>query len=184
MRPSRKSIFVSYSHKDVFWLEQLKTMMKPLARNESLSVWDDSCIKPGADWRREIENALEVARAAVLLVSPYFLASDFVHRQLLPPLLRDPRAGDLRILWVHVSSCLYEETPIVHYQAAHDISKPLDSLSKPTRNKVLAEICREIGKAVPRSTPRCPGGLSGDAALDPLETPFSLEYARFPARPR
>lgn len=145
-----KSILVSYSHQDRFWLEQLKTMLKPLVRNGRLSVWDDSCINPGANWLQEIKSALARARIAILLASPNFLASDFIHKHQLPPLLDHARVGGLRILWVHVSSCLYEETPIVDYQAAHDISKPLDTLSKPMRTKVLAEICREIGKAVAR----------------------------------
>src|SRR5262249_41470711 len=47
-------------------------------------------------------------------------------------------------LWVYLSSCLYEETEIADYQAAHDISKPLANLIPAQQSRVLTEICRLV----------------------------------------
>jgi len=43
--------------------------------------------------------------------------------------------------------CLYEETEIGKYQAAHDISRPLKSLTSAKQDDVLAAICRKIKEA-------------------------------------
>ena len=83
-----EQVFISYSHRDQTWLESLQTHLRPLVRAGKLDLWDDTRIGAGQEWRAEIDQALARARVAVLLVSPDFLASEFIADVELPAILR------------------------------------------------------------------------------------------------
>lgn len=145
--PTRNKIFVSYSHKDGRLFEEFKTMLAPAIQRGLVDLWDDQKIPPGATWKEEIQNALASASIAVLLVSQNFLASHFIAEKELPPLLKAAREDGVTIFWIYLSSCLFEQTEIASYQAAHDISRPLDRLPKSQRQAVLSETCAKLIQA-------------------------------------
>ena len=144
----REKAFISYSHKDKRLFGEFKTMLAPAIRNGVMEIWDDTKIVPGAKWKEEIENALRSARIAILLVSANFLDSEFIAKNELPPLLKAAQEEGVTIFWIYLSSCLYEQTEIVAYQAAHDIARPLDSLKRSERLAVISETCAKLLRLV------------------------------------
>ncbi|MBN4003307.1 MAG: TIR domain-containing protein [Nostoc sp. LPT] len=145
---TRNQVFISYSHQDQEWLTKLQKHLKPMIRNQNMVVWDDTKIQPGAKWREEIKQALAAAKVAVLLVSPDFLASDFIVDNELPPLLDAAEAEGLTIIWIPLNFSNYEETEIEKYQSAHPPSQPLDSLNSAQENQAWANICKNIKAAI------------------------------------
>jgi len=142
----RDQVFISYSHKDRKFLEELISTLSPLLR-KGFSVWEDRNIETGDQWRKDIERALASAKVAVLLVSRDFLESDFIVEIELPSLLKAAKQNGLKIIWVLLRPCLHDESEIHRYQAAHDISKPLSKLRRADREALWAQICRQIKQA-------------------------------------
>jgi hypothetical protein len=141
--PVRDRIFISYSHDDAFWHQELKNMLSPVLGEHK--IWDDTMILPGAVWKEEIEKALTSTKVAVLLVSPAFLKSPFIMNNELPQLLEAARTGGCRILWIKVKESLVDFTPIGQYQALYN--KPLIRLDTDAdRNEALKEIANGILK--------------------------------------
>jgi hypothetical protein len=80
----RTKVFVSYSRDDAAWLSKVKQHLAVLERSDLLELWDDTRIAAGGNWEEEIETALSAAKVTVLLISPAFLASEFIWKREMP----------------------------------------------------------------------------------------------------
>jgi TIR domain len=143
-----RPVFISYSHKDVEWLQKLKLFLQPLEDKELIRVWDDTEIGTGADWFEEIRHALDSARVAVFLVTQNFLASPFIREKEMPQLLQAAQDRGCLIFWIAVSSSTFEDSPLAKIQGANRPDQPLDALSESEQNKVFVEIYKKMKDAV------------------------------------
>jgi internalin A len=160
----KDQVFISYSHRDTKWLGELETHLKPFLRNGTIPSWSDQQIAPGSEWFTEIEVASANSKIAVLLVSPDFFASDFIHEHELGPLLKKADQDGVTILWVPVRDSAYKQTPLANYHAVIDPIKPLARMKSPKRDEAWVKICDEIKKAVNDTdgSQQPPGHLSAD----------------------
>src|SRR5882762_9274750 len=102
------ALFISYGHRDmepINWLDRLKLYLAPLRRQELVDIWDDSGIRAGSEWRKEIETELKRATSAILLVGPGFLASEFIAAHELPLLLKAAKIRGTKIYPLVVGYC-------------------------------------------------------------------------------
>jgi hypothetical protein len=88
---ARTKIFVSYSHKDREWLETLRAHLAVLKRQQLIDMWSDTRIVVGTDWEKEIDTAMQDAKVAVLLITPAFLASEYIWA----------KDREMDIIWAH-----------------------------------------------------------------------------------
>jgi len=145
---ARDQVFISYSHQDGQYREELEVHLKPYIRTSAIIAWSDQQIAPGSKWLDEIKAALADTSVAVLLVSPDFLDSDFIHDQELGPLLKEAEAGGVTILWVLIRDCAWKKTPLKDYQAV--VSPPGRALALMTgaeRDTAWTKVCEAIERA-------------------------------------
>lgn len=136
-----RSVFVSYAHKDRALLEDMLVYLKALEHDYGLSlIWDDSDIQEGEAWRRKIDAYLPVSPLAILFVSPYFAASDFIRKNELPTLLNRWERGEAQLLPVVAKYCSLENLGLSHLQAVANPEKPLIELPRGKRWRVYQSV--------------------------------------------
>jgi WD40 repeat protein len=145
---ARNQVFISYSHEDTKWREDLEKHLKPYLRAGSFKSWSDKQISPGSQWFTEIDSALARTSVAVVLVTPDFIASDFIHDYELGPFLKEAKQGRVKILWVPVRASSYKKTALKDYQAILDPAQPLAGMTDAERDEAWVRICEEIEKAL------------------------------------
>jgi hypothetical protein len=144
----RDKVFVSYSHADARWLTRLQLHLRPLEREGSLDLWDDTRIPPGAEWREEISDSIASAKVVVLLVSASFLASEFIANDELPRLLAAAESRGAVIMPLIVSPSAFERTPsLSRFQAINPPSSPLVDMRRGAQEKVFEKLAQAIEDA-------------------------------------
>ena len=113
--PERDSlrVFISYSHSryDADAKDRILTHFEVLKRLEGVATWTDDEIGGGQPWKRLIEEALNAAAAAVLLISPDFLASPFITSTEAPRVLERRQSERMIIYPVLMRACSWKRIP-------------------------------------------------------------------------
>lgn len=141
---SPTNVFIGYSHKDKRFLNELRAHLAQYIRSGTMDAWDDTNILPGAKWYEEIKIAIQSARVAVFLISADFLASDFIARKEVIPLLRLAEQRGIKILCVIVRSCAFDDTELAQFQTINAPSNSLSNMTQGKRDEVWTRVAKLV----------------------------------------
>lgn len=144
---SALKIFISYSHKDEKFKNELVTMLDGLQRRGIVDTWQDRRIEPGDEWNKSIQDAMNECDLALLLVSPDYIASRFIQKEEQPKLLQRRKEMQLRVIPIILRPCTWKSEPILkELQALPTDGKTIIKFSKATgaRDQVWADIATAI----------------------------------------
>ena len=80
MQPNNNvEIFCCYAHEDEALIDELRSHLSSLERQNLINVWHDRDISPGAVWKKEIETHLNDAQIILLLISSAFIQSNYCY---------------------------------------------------------------------------------------------------------
>lgn len=140
-------LFISYSHKDEHFKDELVIMLSGLERRGIIDAWQDRRIEPGSEWFNSIQDAMNECQIALLLVSGDFLASEFIVGNELPELFQMRKTTGLRAVPIIVRECLWQSEPVLKdLQALPRDGKPIISFSKESgdRDHVWTDVAKAI----------------------------------------
>jgi hypothetical protein len=156
-RITRTRVFISYDRQDEPWRARLVLHLRPLERQGLIEAWDDTRLRAGTVWREEMARALACTRVAILLVSPRFLASDFIADEQLPPLLLASEQEGVRVLPLIVSACLFWETPgLSRFRPVNGPEQPLSAMPEHEQDAILLQVAQSVLGSAPHEAPAAP----------------------------
>jgi len=120
-----KKLFISYSHRDNRYREQLATHLTSLRRQGVIADWHDRKIMPGEEWRHVIDQNLDDADFVLLLVTPDFLASDYCYGIEMQRALEKHREGRAFVIPVIVRPADWQHSPLADLHALPEDGKPV-----------------------------------------------------------
>ena len=169
------TIFISYSHKDEEWKDRLVTHLGVLQHEGILETWDDRRIGGSEDWYQKIEQAINTASVAILMISANFLTSNFILKEEIPKLFERREKEGLRIFPIIVKPCAWQQVKwLPRIQARPKDGRPLSGGNAHQIDTDLAAITEEIAAILK------PAGTATSTDYMPLG-PDKIYLAKLPS---
>lgn len=146
-RQSRRVIelFFSYAHEDEALRNELEVHLAMLKRSGLLRTWHDRRITAGKNLAHEISQHLESADVVLLLLSPYFLASDYCYEIEAERAIQRHEDGSAVVIPVILQPCDWLESPFRMLRATPHDGKPVAKF--PNFHDAFLQIAQDIRAA-------------------------------------
>jgi hypothetical protein len=142
------SLFFSYSHRDENLRNELETHLSVLKRQGVIQTWHDRRITAGSEIDSSISENLENAQIILLLVSSYFLASDYCYDIEMSRAMEKHREGSACVIPVILHPCDWRNAPFGSLRATPTDGKPVSMFAN--QHEAFAIIAKDIREAASR----------------------------------
>ncbi len=105
------ALFISYSHKDENFLEELLLDLKGLQDDGYIEAWYDGKILAGDEIDPEVESHLDEAHVILLLISRRFLGSSYIKEKEFPRAMERHKAGEAQVIPIILKDAPWDISP-------------------------------------------------------------------------
>jgi hypothetical protein len=127
MTKEKTRLFISYAHEDEAYKNRLMVGLAYLRRLNKIEIWEDRQIIGGQQWNEEIFQALKNAHLILMLVSDYFIASDFCFNDELKTAMQMADERKALVIPIIISPCNFSDLDFARLQALPKDAKPVNT---------------------------------------------------------
>jgi hypothetical protein len=138
-------VFFSYSHRDESLRDELEIHLAALKRQGVIDTWHDRRIVAGSEVHNQISEHLEHADVILLLVSPYFIASDYCYDLEMSRAMERHEHGEAQVIPVILHPCDWRRLPFGKLLATPTDGKPISKF--PNQHDAFLEVTKAIHAA-------------------------------------
>ena len=139
-------VFISYSHKDRKFRDELATHLSNLRNQRVISDWYDGDIPPGTEWKTQIMDHLQTAQIILLLISADFMASKFCYSIELQEAIARHDAKQARVIPIILRPTDWEGAPFEKLQVLPSDARPVSAWS--SRDAAFKDVVAGIRRAI------------------------------------
>lgn len=139
-------LFYSYSHEDEELKNELMAHLSLLSRQGIISSWHDRMIDVGSNIDKSITEELESSHIILLLISAYFLASDYCYDNEMTLALERHNNGSAVVIPIILHPCDWHSAPFGILKATPTDGKAVSKFSN--QQEAFTIIAKDIRKAV------------------------------------
>jgi hypothetical protein len=139
------TLFFSYAHRDEELRNELEVHLAMLKRQGIIATWHDRRIIAGEPVDPVISEQLEEADIVLLLVSPYFLASDYCYDIEMQRALEKHEAGTTHVIPVILRPCDWQHALFGKLRATPPDGKPISTFAN--QHEAFLAVTKDIRKA-------------------------------------
>ena len=110
-------------------MDELRTRLVELERQDLIEVWTDRDIQAGQDWEMVTREALEASDIVLALVSPDYIASDYAYGTEMVLAVRKYSRGDALVIPIIVRPADWMSSPLANFQALPKDARPISTWS-------------------------------------------------------
>jgi hypothetical protein len=169
-------LFFSYSHRDEELRNELETHLAGLRRQGVIEAWHDRRIVAGSDVHDEISEHLENADIILLLVSPYFIASDYCFDVEMQRAMERHETGAARVIPVILHPSDWHDLPFGRLLATPTDGKPVSKFAN--QHDAFLDVTKAIRRAAEEMS-----SAQGSAAQGATEGPSTRPSSNPVSRP-
>src|SRR5260370_4481141 len=139
-------VFYSYAHEDEVLLNKLKSHLSILRREGLITEWYDRQIVAGTEWEHVLDDHINTASIILLLISPYFIASDYCYGVEMVQAMQRHKASDACVIPIILRPTDWTRAPFAELQALPTNTKPLTTWSN--RDEAFVDIVNGVRRAI------------------------------------
>jgi len=157
------AVFISYSHKDARWLNELRPQLQILEDELEVPFWDDTRMPEGVDWRGLLDKMIDSSAIIICFLSANYFASQFI-KDVELDLIQVANAQGAPLFPIYVEPFLPRSDHwLTKRQGANKPTESLQTLNKSKRLTLYSDFAEKLRAALIEKlhTPKpCSGHLA------------------------
>lgn len=171
-------VFLSYSHTDEKYRNELAKHLKILQRQGIIETWHDRCLLPGDNWANDINENLRNADIILLLISVDFINSEYCFELEMKEALARHDRGEAVVIPVILRPCHWTALSFGKLQAATRDGKPVEKY--PSLDDAFLEITQNIEVVAKRLSANSHSSMAAPSIISAAQRSLGIPQSMLP----